>query len=114
MIVTGIGQCSLDYLALVDAYRGVDTKKEVLEWHEQGGGPVATALVTLCRLGVACRFFGVIGDDEAGEKIRRSLLREGVGVTGLVKRRNASSQVAFVAIEQGTARRTIFWRRPSG
>jgi hypothetical protein len=33
MIVTGIGQCSLDYLAVVDAYHRADTKKEVLEWH---------------------------------------------------------------------------------
>ena len=36
MVVTGIGQCSLDYLSLVDTYPPVDTKEEVLEWHEQG------------------------------------------------------------------------------
>ncbi|MCX5718953.1 MAG: hypothetical protein NT055_03135 [Nitrospirae bacterium] len=47
MVVTGIGQCSLDYLALVDFYPEVDTKKEVLQWEEQGGGPVATASFTL-------------------------------------------------------------------
>lgn len=114
MLVTGLGQCSLDYLSLVDVYPQVDTKKEVLEWHEQGGGPVATALVALSRLGVSCRFSGVTGDDEAGGKIRQSLADEGVDVTGLVKRGKSFSQLAFIAIEKGTAKRTIFWRRPSG
>jgi sulfofructose kinase len=114
MSVTGLGQCALDYISLVDEYPRVDTKKEALEWHEQGGGPVATALVALSRLGVSCLFYGVIGDDEAGEKIRRSLTEEGVDVKGLVKREQCFSQLAFIAVEKTTARRTIFWRRPSG
>ena len=113
MIVTGIGQCSLDYLAVVDTYPRANTKKEVLEWREQGGGPVATALVTLARLGIITRFYGVIGDDAAGGKIRQSLVGEGID-TRLTRRKGRSSQIAFIAIEKGTGRRTIFWRRPSG
>lgn len=114
MIVTGIGQCSLDYLALVDTYPPVDTKEEVLEWREQGGGPVATALVALSRLRISCRFYGIIGDDIAGEKIRQSLVEEGIDITGLIERGGATSQVAFIAIERGSGRRMIFWKRPSG
>ncbi len=114
MLVAGIGQCSLDYLSAVDAYPQIDTKKEVLEWNEQGGGPVATALVTLSRMGISCRFFGIIGNDHAGEKIRQSLINEGLDVSGLIKREDAISQLAFIAVEKGTARRTIFWKRPSG
>jgi ribokinase len=114
MRVTGLGQCSLDYLSLVDVYPRVDTKKEVSEWHEEGGGPVATALVALSRLGVPCCFYGFTGDDEAGGKIRRSLADDGVDITGLVKREKSSSQMAFIAVEKNTAKRTIFWRRPSG
>ncbi len=114
MIVTGLGQCSLDYLALIDKYPDVDTKKEVLEWYEQGGGPVATALVALSRLGIACRFYGIIGDDYAGDMIRKSLIEEGVDVAGLIKIEGILSQVAFIVIEKDTAKRTIFWRRHSG
>lgn len=114
MKVCGLGQCSLDYIALVDTYPEIDTKKEVLEWHEQCGGPVATALVALSRLGVRCRFSGVTGDDPEGEKIRQSLIDEGIDVRGLQRREDASSQVAFIAVEKGSARRTIFWKRPSG
>lgn len=113
MVVTGFGQCAWDYLAEVDSYPKADTKKEVLSWTEQGGGPVATALVALRRLGVECRFFGVTGDDEEGSNIRRSLSDEGVEVSGLICRRGAASQAAFIAIERGKGTRTIFWRRPS-
>jgi sulfofructose kinase len=114
MTVTGIGQCSLDYIGIIDAYPPADTKKEILEWHEEGGGPVATALVALTRLGVRCRFYGIVGDDAAGGKIRRSLAGEGVDVSGLKTRRASVSQVAFIAVESRTGRRTIFWRRPTG
>jgi sulfofructose kinase len=113
MVVAGIGQCSWDYLAEVDSYPGADSKKEVLSWQEQGGGPVATALVALRRLGVECGFFGIVGDDGEGGKIRRSLVDVGVEVSGLLSRRGASSQAAFIAIERGKGTRTIFWRRPS-
>jgi ribokinase len=114
MHVTGLGQCSLDYLSLVEVYPRVDTKQEVLEWHEEGGGPVATALVALSRLGISCSFHGITGDDEAGRKIRQSLESEGIDLKGLVKRKDSSSQVAFIAVEKDSAKRTIFWRRPSG
>lgn len=114
MLITGLGQCSLDYIAVVDTYPGVDKKEEVIEWQEQGGGPVATALAALARLGVRCRFYGMTGDDSAGEKIRQSLAEEGIDISGLKVREGAISQKAFVAIEKDTAKRTIFWKRPSG
>ncbi len=114
MKIVGVGQCSLDYLALVDSFPERDTKKEVLLWEEQGGGPVATALIALKRLGAECSFYGVIGDDQEGVKIRQSLVDEGVDVGGLMRRDNAVSQAAFIVIEKGSGNRTIFWRRPSG
>lgn len=113
-MVTGIGQCSWDYLALVEAYPLPDAKQEILCWQEQGGGPVATALVTLARLGEAAKFWGVVGDDDIGRMIITSLSGEGIDVAGLQVRPNANSQRAFISIEQHTGLRTIFWQRPSG
>ncbi len=113
MIVAGLGQCSLDYLGVVDEFPAIDTKKEVLCWEEQGGGPVATALVALSRLGVKCSFYGITGDDLEGKKIKQSLTDEKIDVEGLLKRENAASQLAFIAIEKNSAKRTIFWKRPS-
>lgn len=112
--VVGIGQASWDYLMLVDEYPERDTKKEVLSFVEEGGGPVATALVTLSRLGVRCRFYGVVGEDREGGKIRDSLEREGISTTGLLVREGESSQIAFIVVEEKTGKRTIFWKRPTG
>ena len=114
MRVVGIGQCAWDFLAVVDSFPKVDTKQEVLEWHEQGGGPVATALATLARFGIPCEFFGITGDDPEGKRIRESLLSEGIEIRNVITRSSASSQTAFIAIERGSGTRTIFWRRPSG
>ncbi|UCG79433.1 MAG: sugar kinase [Nitrospirota bacterium] len=114
MHVTGIGQCSWDYLSVVDSYPQADTKKEVIRHDEQGGGPVATALVTLSKLGVPCSFIGIVGDDEIGDKITRSLGQENIDLSRLIKRPDSSSQVAHIIIGENNSTRTIFWKRPSG
>ena len=48
-----------------------------------GGGPAATAAVTLARLGVDVAFVGAVGDDDAGREIREGLGREGVDIEDL-------------------------------
>ena len=113
MKVAGLGQCSLDNLFVVDSFPAPDTKKEVIEWTTAGGGPVATALAGLSRLGMDCFFYGIIGDDEAGGKIADSLRSENIDITGLLKRPVSDSQVAFIAVEKNSGKRTIFWKRPS-
>ena len=114
MRVAGIGQCCWDILAEVAAHPPADSKVEASAWEEQGGGPAATALVTLARLGGSCRFAGVVGDDTAGTAIRRALQTEGIDLSGLVTRPGATSQRAFIMVEQGSGRRTIVWQRSTG
>ncbi|UCH79726.1 MAG: hypothetical protein JSW20_08180 [Nitrospiraceae bacterium] len=113
MKITGLGQCALDHSFVVDSLPEPDTKKEVMQWEINGGGPVATALVSLSRLGMDCSFYGVVGDDEAGFKIRDALKRENVQTNGLISRTGSDSQAAFIAVEKTTGTRTIFWKRPS-
>lgn len=111
MRVAGLGQCSLDYIAITEGYPGEDTKFEAAEMLVQGGGPVATALVALSRLKVKTFFSGVIADDPAGVEIQRGLKAEGVDIRGLVKRRGGSSQTANIIVNLSNATRTIIWKR---
>lgn len=113
LTVTGLGQCSLDYIALVDGYPIEDTKVEVRNLVIQGGGPVATALVSLSRLGVETRYLGRISDDEAGKEIQRGLIEEGVGVQGLKTLPGGKSQMAFIVVNTETGSRTILWQKPT-
>ncbi len=109
-----IGQCSWDTLALVESSPEPDTKAEASQWVEQGGGPAATACAALARLGVSTAFAGVVGDDADGDRIVESLKSAGVDTSGIVVRKNSRSQSAFIAVERASARRTIFWQRPTG
>lgn len=113
MKVTGLGQCAFDSLFIIDSFPAPDTKMEIAEWAAAGGGPVATALVSLSRLGIDCSFYGIIGDDEAGRKISSSLQDEHIDISSLLVRPGAESQVAFIAVEKKSGKRTIFWKRPS-
>ncbi len=112
--VFGLGQCSIDYLGIVERYPPADAKCEFTEMIIQGGGPVATAMVALSRWGVKCTFTGVVGSDSFGDEIIESLIEEGVDTSGLHVREDCSSQFAFIAVEPWSGRRTIFWQRPSG
>jgi sugar/nucleoside kinase (ribokinase family) len=49
-----------------------------------GGGPAATAAVTLARLGVDTAFAGAVGDDAAGAFVLDGLAAEGVDVARVV------------------------------
>ena len=113
MKALGLGQCSLDYVALVEDYPKEDTKEEVLDFTVQGGGPVATALVTLSRLGVKAAILGRVSDDSAGLEIRRGLKSEGVDVRGLLEKTGGASQQAFIMVNKKTGSRTICWQRPT-
>ncbi len=112
--VYGLGQCSLDYIGIIESYPPADSKCEFAGLVVQGGGPVATALVALSRWGVTCTFVGVIGDDFFGGQIRASLEAEEIDLRGMLIRKGFDSQFAFVAAEPGSGRRTIFWQRPTG
>ncbi|PLY03624.1 MAG: carbohydrate kinase [Desulfuromonas sp.] len=108
--VVGLGQCSFDILGHCGQFPGVDQKTELDQLTHQGGGPVATALVALSRLGAGVAFCGRTGDDEYGDRIRQGLQAEGVDCTSLLVGQNATSQVAFIAVEE-TGCRNIFWHR---
>ncbi len=113
MRVFGLGQASLDIITLVAGFPQEDSKKEVLAFLEQGGGPVATALVALRRLSVDAAFSGVVSDDYAGARIREGLIDEGVDLAALVERPGGESQRAFIIVNRETGTRTILWKRPT-
>lgn len=112
--VFGLGQSVADRLSLVDSFAPADEKREVTDLVEQTGGPVATALTVLAGWGRRCALAGVVGDDDAGTRIRADLERAGIDTERLLVRNGHRSQVAFIAVERSSGRRIIYWRRPTG
>jgi len=108
--VIGVGYSSVDYLGIVDKYPPpADVKMPMSEFAKQGGGPVATALVALSRLGARTAFVGKMGDDEFGAFMKDQLGKEKVDTTKVVMEPGKSSQFAFIIVDQATGKRTILW-----
>jgi len=105
--VVGVGCCAWDYLAVVETHPPIDTKCDALLVEEQGGGPTATAMVTLARLGAKTALAGKVGDDGRGRLIISALEREGVDVRQIKVGKDESSRLSLVIVEQGTGKRTV-------
>ena len=60
--VVGIGVCVMDTLITVPNFPKEDTKLRALSSKVGGGGPTATGLVAVSKLGVSAEFIGVLGE----------------------------------------------------
>jgi sulfofructose kinase len=109
--VVGLGQVCVDYVGRVPAYPVEDTKMEMEGFYTSCGGPVATALVTLSRLGVSTSLLSTVSDDPFGRQITESLEKEGVDMSCLKMLPGYVSQFAFIAVTAGDGKRTVFWNR---
>jgi len=109
--VVGLGYTATDYLAVVPHLPELDTKLEAGCLSIQGGGPVATALVTVRRLGLRPLYIGKVGDDDFGRFMLEELGKEGVDVTKVVCEKGAKSQFAFIMVDARLGHRTIVWTR---
>ncbi len=103
----GFGICAVDFLCLVPKYPGLDEKTEALEFSMQGGGPVATALTTLARLGRQTSFISRVGDDDNGKFLVNEFTRVGVNISGLIVDPEIPTQQAFIWIDASTGKRSI-------
>jgi sulfofructose kinase len=103
----GFGLCAIDYLCIVPRYPDLDEKTEAVEFSVQGGGPVATALVTLARLGSKTTFVGRIGHDVNGKFLLNEFAAEGVNITGLIIDQSRPTNQAFIWIDQHSGKKSI-------
>lgn len=109
--VVGLGNSAIDYLAVVPHFPERDKKMRVLDFKIQGGGPVATALVTLARFGIPTGYVGKVGEDDFGKFILQSLRKEKVDISRVIIDKKASSLFAFVIVEKKSGKRTILWTK---
>jgi sugar/nucleoside kinase (ribokinase family) len=110
--VIGLGVNALDLVGVIDGTPKPDTKVPLLEFDVQGGGVVATAMVTCARLGLRTRYIGKVGTDFWSRASVRSLSHEGVEVRHVI-RTQGPGHVSLVIADRVTGTRTLFYRRPS-
>jgi ribokinase len=104
-----IGHAALDLLGTINGWPAADVKTRLRTLDRQGGGPAATAAVTLARLGVPVRFVGVVGDDDIGAWILADLRRSGVDVSGVRIRRGRTSHLSVCVSDPDAGTRNVLW-----
>ena len=105
--VVGLGCSCLDFLGVVPRIPGLDEEIEMLESTQQGGGEVATALVTLAKLGASVAYVGKVGDDPVGYFIKHEFDEYGVDTGNMMVEPGATSLASVVMVDQATGKRTI-------
>jgi len=100
--VVCVGLATLDTIHVVPRHPAEDDRVLSSELVTAGGGPAATAAVTLARLGVQAFFVGAVGTDEAGAAIRDGLEQEGVDVSELAVVPHGRSPQSSILVGRGT------------
>jgi sulfofructose kinase len=106
--VIGLGVSTVDIVSLVDHYPAEEEVQRAIDMTVQGGGPVATAMVTLARLGAKTAMIDAIGDDWRGALIREEFQREGV-VDLLKMRKGCTSSTACILVSKNDGARSIVY-----
>ncbi len=111
--ILGVGIACLDFVFVAESARP-GGQSPVRDHVVEGGGLVATALVTAARLGAHAEIVTWLGDDWAGREVLEGLRCEGLEVTRARVVAGASTSVSFIHVEPGTGERTIYHRRGVG
>jgi sulfofructose kinase len=109
--VIGLGVSPLDMVTLVDHFPAEEGVQMALDIAVQGGGPVATALVTLARLGAKTAMLDALANDWRGELVLAEFRTEGV-CTDYLKvspGRVSSTATVLVSRQAGGARAIVFY-----
>jgi sulfofructose kinase len=110
--VVGVGINVVNYLYLLDSFPEPDSKVDPLDFTQQGGGLVATAMVACARLGLRTKYVGKVGKDEAGRWSCASLAQEQIDVADVVEDSHERTRITFGMIEKPTGRRTLIRNMP--
>ena len=106
--VVGIGAAVFDILMTVDAFPQEDTKLRGLETKFQCGGPCATGLVAISKLGESACYMGTVGDDMYGTFVKGEMERYGVD-TSCVKVNPGLTFHSVVLLNVSNGSRTCVW-----
>lgn len=107
--ILGLGASTVDVLSLVEHLPAEDENLRALEISVQGGGPVATAMVTAARLGARTAMLDALGDDWRGRLIRDEFEREGVDTAYLKRGTGWTSPTSCILVRKDNGARSILW-----
>lgn len=107
----GFGTNAVDHIIRVPEYPAFDSKVKLTAYQKEAGGEVASTVVGLQRLGLRTAYAGRFGTDAEGTFGLQTLINEGVDTSYVEVVQDASTQIAFIVVDERTGERTIIWHR---
>ena len=107
--LVGVGLNAIDTLISLPQFPARGSKTEYSSASIMPGGQTATAVVACQSWGLATRYVGKIGDDEAGQLHQREFARTGVDAQ-LITVPDAASPQSLIIVDEG-GERTVLCRR---
>ena len=107
--IIGLGASCVDELALIPHLPKLDQGCPMLAYDRQGGGPVATAMVTVSRLGGSAGYIGIADSGARGRFIQAEFEKYGVDTSRMKIDPDAISPFSFVLIDRDTGSRSIIF-----
>jgi sulfofructose kinase len=108
-----VGHAAYDLSCFVDSFPAENTKCEITQMLESGGGPAANAAYLLSQWEVQSGFAGLIGNDSYGRKIKDEFDAVGTDVSLLEMRADHSTPFSVIVINKQNGSRTIVNRKAS-
>lgn len=107
--VIGLGASTADILTLVDHFPEKREAQQALAMTIQGGGPVATAMVTVSRLGGKAAMIDSLGDDWSGALVLDGFRTEGVYTDTIAIYKGTTTSVSNILVSARDGARAILW-----
>ena len=109
--VVGLGLATLDILTLTPRLPNSNDCFPIATLEMQGGGPVATALVALSKLGANCSYLGSLAPDSTAQQIVSELHRYGIDTEFCPIRDKGVSSASVILVEQPNGQRAILFQK---
>ena len=91
--IVGVDYPCVDLNVNVDAMPKPNGVMRINDLSWQGGGKVASGIVTAARLGASCAIFGVVGDDRYGRFCKKDFEDHGIDTRHLILQKNTDLPV---------------------
>jgi sugar/nucleoside kinase (ribokinase family) len=109
--VLAIGTAAYDFSLFIEEFPRENSKAEVYDMLEGGGGPASNAAYLLSLWGARCGFAGLLGDDYYGQRIRSEFESVGTDLALTETRAGHPTPVSFILVNTCTGSRTIVNRK---
>jgi sulfofructose kinase len=103
--VVGLGMSTLDILIRISELPTWEDGSRFSAMAIDGGGPVATAIAAVARLGVRAGFVGTCGNDRLAEIKLQTLTECGIDVSRMARRPAPENEIVLVSVHEQTGER---------